>query len=147
MIAICFSARAQDKIYKTDGGVIEAKVKKVDPAAVIYKRFDNQDGPEYTILKKQVTKIVYQNGTTDGFEGDAKKDASGNNSGVKGGKAAKSKYGDNIISVTPGAYTAAVDGSMNDVGVGISYERLLDKRGHIGLNLPVLMSFSSNKDY
>ncbi len=151
-IAISVAARAQDKIYKADGGVIEARVKKVEPAAVVYKRFDNQDGPEYTILKKEVIKIVYQNGTTDYFEthsqrGEHTKGEGGKSGSAKNGKDAKKRFGDNFLSITPAAYSVSVDGSMNDVGIGICYERLLDKHGHIGLNLPILMSFTSNKDF
>src|SRR6185369_11826486 len=59
----------------------------------------------------------------------------------------KSKFGDNIICVIPGAYTAALDGSINDVGVGVSYERLLDDKGHFGLVLPLMINFSSDKDF
>lgn len=146
-IAILFSiaAQAQDKIYKKDGGIIEAKVKTVS-TSIIYTRFDNQGGPEYTILKKDVSKIVYQNGVVDVFGGDTKGEAKHHDKAGKMGTTPK-KYGDNLLSITPGAYTVALDGSINDPGIGICYERLLDDKGHISFNLPVIISFSSNKDY
>ena len=151
-IIMSAALHAQDKIYKTDGGIIEAKVKKVDPVTIVYKRFDNQDGPEYTILKKEVVKIVYQNGTADIFKGDGKNDDPESGAGHKsekgkGAMSVKRKYGDNILSVIPGAYTVSADGTINDVGVGLCYERLLDKRGHIGFSLPVMMCFASSKDF
>ncbi len=151
-VAASVGLHAQDKIYKTDNSIVEAKVKKIDPVSIVYKRFDNQEGPEYTIPKKQVVKIVYQNGTTDVFDGTPKYDEDRKSTGKKGGHAkdgnqAKKKYGGNIFSIVPGAYTVSVDGSMNDVGVGLCYERLLDKRGHIGFNLPVIMSFASSRDF
>ena len=145
VLLLSFSALAQDKLYKKDGTVIAVIVKTVGSNTINYTRFDNQGGPEYTILKKEVSKIIYQNGTTDNFN----EKTSSNDKGLgdsKNGKFAK-KYGNNIISIIPGAYTASVDGTINDVGIGISYERFLDPKCHISLCVPVLFSFSSNKDY
>ena len=142
---VSVSTYAQDKIYKTDGGVLESKVKVVGVTSIVFKRFENPDGPEYTILKKEVSKIVYQNGIVDDFKG---KEGIGK-PGIEGDGRSKmaKKYGDNFISVTPAAYTVSVDGTINDVGVGLTYERLLDKRGHIGLNVPVMMCFASDHDF
>ena len=45
--AIIFAAlalNAQDKIYKKNGGIIDAKVKEVTPTIINYKRFDNPNG-------------------------------------------------------------------------------------------------------
>lgn len=143
------AAQAQDKLYKKDGTEIDSKVKSVGNNTVIYKRFDNQDGPEYTILKIDIAKIVYQNGTTDVFEGFDKETGNKKEPGSRKDKHEKysGKYGKDIFSIIPAAYTAAVDGNINDVGIGICYERLLDKRGRIGFTLPLLMSFSSTRDY
>ena len=148
ILLFSIAAHAQDKIYKKDGGVINAKVKTIGSNTITYKRFDNQDGPEYTIFKKDVTKIVYENGTTDSFEGtDANEPTKRSGSaGPKAGKTSK-KYGDNILSIIPGAYTADLDGTMNDPGIGICYERLLDERGHISITLPLVISFLSDKDF
>lgn len=52
----------QDKIYKTDNTVIEAKVVEVKKSEITYKKFSNTGGPAYTIPKKEVSKIIYQNG-------------------------------------------------------------------------------------
>lgn len=53
---------AQDKIYKTDSTVVEAKVMEISDAEIKYKKFSNQNGPSYIIKIKDVWKIVYQNG-------------------------------------------------------------------------------------
>jgi hypothetical protein len=146
-VLLSMYANAQDKIYKKSGGVIDAKVKMVSDNAIEYKRANNADGPDYTILKRDVDKIVYQNGTVDNFE-------EGGHDGIHAhgkGKSVKPKYGDNIISVMP-VYTAQLDGGtdfpgFSDPGIGISYERLLDKNGHISFYLPVVLSFASQGDY
>ena len=71
-VALFGNAFAQDKIYKRNGDVIEAKIKSVGTKTVTYLRFDNQSGPEYTIVKAEVEKIVYQNGSEDTFNGGGK---------------------------------------------------------------------------
>ena len=139
---MAIAAQGQDKIYKTDGTVIDAKVKTVGDKSVTYNRFDNQGGPEYTMLKREIAKIVYENGSMDNFEGFDK----ATTKGYKGQRPVK-KYGDNILSITPVAYTASADATINDVGIGACYERFLDKRDRISINLPVMLFFSSSKDY
>ena len=64
LLAVMFVdvAVAQDKIFKRNGDVIEAKIKSVGTKTVTYLKFDNQNGPEYTIVKAEVEKIAYQNG-------------------------------------------------------------------------------------
>lgn len=52
----------QDKIYKSDNTVIDAKVMEITTAEIKYKKFSNQNGPAYIIPKKDVAMIVYQNG-------------------------------------------------------------------------------------
>ncbi|HET7178432.1 MAG TPA: hypothetical protein VFI14_01845 [Chryseosolibacter sp.] len=61
----CFS---QDIITTRSGDDIEAKVLKVGLTEVEYKRFDNPDGPLFSILKSEVLLIRYENGTKDVFE-------------------------------------------------------------------------------
>jgi len=141
---IALTAHAQDKIYKRDGTVIDAKVKAVGETTVIYKRTDNLEGPEYTILETDITKIIYANGQADVFkDGDKRVGKKGRNNGTT----KNVKYGKNIFAIIPAAYVASADGTINDVAIGISYERLLDRHGHIGFNLPVMLAFSSGRDF
>jgi hypothetical protein len=149
-ILACVSAHAQDRIYMRDGSVIEARVKSVGQSAIIYKRFDNPSGPEYTILVREVFKIVYENGTTDNFkEGASSPGSSGRSSHSK----VKKKYdgpkmGNNIFTFTPVSYTVEMlRGSMKDPGFGICYERILDDRGHISIVLPVTLNFTQSSDF
>ncbi len=62
LMLAAISANAQDKIYLTDGSSVQVKVKEVSPRQVIYRRWDNQDGPEYVVNRRDVDRIVYQNG-------------------------------------------------------------------------------------
>lgn len=70
LFAITFS-KAQDKIYKTSGEVLEAKVLEIGTTEIKYKTFTNQAGPTYTLPRNVVSKITYENGTTENFEQNA----------------------------------------------------------------------------
>lgn len=61
-------ASAQDLIVKKDGSVIQAKVTKIGISEVEYKKWGNQDGPQYSIAVADILAINYQNGEKETFE-------------------------------------------------------------------------------
>ena len=61
---LCFS---QDVLTKKSGDDILAKVLEVTSTEVKYKKFDNQSGPIFTILKSELLMVRYENGTKDLF--------------------------------------------------------------------------------
>lgn len=63
-----FCIHAQDVITERNGNEILAKILEVNPDEVKYKRFDNQNGPLYTIRKSDVLFIKYENGTSETFD-------------------------------------------------------------------------------
>ena len=73
-----FGASAQDLIILRNNTNIKAKVLEVAITEIKYKKFDNLEGPVYSILKSEVFMIKYANGTTDIFTEPAayKKDSS-----------------------------------------------------------------------
>jgi TM2 domain-containing membrane protein YozV len=58
---------AQDIIILKNGNDIQAIVKEVGIDDVKYKRFDNQNGPNYTLKKSDIFMIRYENGSKDVF--------------------------------------------------------------------------------
>ena len=69
LVFICIlNTRAQDKIYKTTGEVIAAKIIEIGASEIKYRVFDNLNGPIYNIQKQQVIKIIYENGKTEIYE-------------------------------------------------------------------------------
>jgi hypothetical protein len=58
----CFS---QDVITLKTGEDISAKIVEVGLTDIKYKKFDNIDGPSFTILKSDVLMTRYKNGTKD----------------------------------------------------------------------------------
>jgi len=70
---------AQDFIIKKNGDEISAKVEEIGTTEIKYKKFDNQDGPMYTIARTEVFMIKYANGTKEVFTTDAAVNQAGNN--------------------------------------------------------------------
>jgi hypothetical protein len=54
---------AQDIIIKKNGEEIQSKILEVSGSEIKYKKFDNVDGPSYTIDKSEVFVIKYADGT------------------------------------------------------------------------------------
>ena len=126
-------AFAQDKIFKKDGSVIEAKILEVGVRTVSYKRIDNQDGPKYTVAKSALDRIEFENGTNEFFDQRSKVRHSP--------KVDNTKYGNNIIAFFPMLI------NNGGVGLGLSYERLLGKNTHISFYIPISATFDANNDY
>lgn len=59
---------SQDIITTKKGEDIESKVLEVTEKDVVYKKFENQDGPSYTLKKSMIVMIRYENGSKDIFE-------------------------------------------------------------------------------
>ena len=71
LAAMCMAgsyASAQDLIVKKDGSVIQAKVTKIGTSEVEYKKWSNQDGPQYSIAISDILAINYKNGEKETFD-------------------------------------------------------------------------------
>lgn len=69
------NAIAQDVIIKRDGNEIQAKVLKVSDTEINYVKWNNLEGPTYTLSKSEIFMIKYKNGEKDIFERDKEQDA------------------------------------------------------------------------
>ena len=138
IMALPLCSHAQDKIYKRDGEVVDAKIKSVGTKTVTYLRFDNQTGPEYTIVKNEVEKIVYQNGSEDVFDDIHR--PSHHHMKTSGGEQPTDKinYQPNVLAFAP------IQFSENGLGAGLSYETALDKNGIIAFYLPLMLTLNLN---
>ena len=67
LIMISTIGYSQDILTKKNGEDIQAKVLEVTTGEVKYKKFDNQSGPTFTILKSELLMVRYENGTKDIF--------------------------------------------------------------------------------
>lgn len=123
-------ALAQDKIYKHNGEVIEAKVTVLSYVDITYKKQDNPDGPEYTISKKHVARIVYENGVEERIVYGRKRPGSIN---LDKKRAADYSH-NNIISIAP------LNITQSGSGIGLAYEHLFGKKGQFAFYLPASIS-------
>jgi hypothetical protein len=136
---------AQDRMYKKNGEIIEIKLLRLSSTEITFKKFDNLDGPEYSIPKGDVVRIRYANGSSDVFEENNDKlgvDDKGRSIGAVRYMDKKSAPKDqNIIAFAPIAFTE------NGYGFSLSYERTLDKRGWVSFYFPTYFTFSSSQSY
>ena len=63
---------AQDKIYRQNGKIVEAKIIEVSSSEIKYKEFSNPNGPIYVLETDRIKKIVYENGKEERFEDNLK---------------------------------------------------------------------------
>ncbi len=151
LLVTSFTAWCQDKIYKRDGSTMKVIVKEVGTKNVTYKKYDNPDGPLYTVQNSEIEKIVYQNGSEDTFDiaddadrrpsfADRREEAAQKREDAreKGRHKKKIYYKPNIISIAP------LQISENGVGFGLSYERMLDKSGIVSVYIPTYLTFNTN---
>jgi hypothetical protein len=71
-ILFSITASAQDKIYRHNGKVVEAKVIEIGASEIKYREFNNPDGPIYILETDRIKKIVYENGKEDRFKDNIK---------------------------------------------------------------------------
>ena len=62
---------AQDILQLKDGVKIEVKLIEVNESSIKYKRWDNLNGPTYTISITKVSSILYENGVFEEFDVDS----------------------------------------------------------------------------
>ena len=132
LAALCVAvsyASAQDLIVKKDGSVIQAKVTKIGTSEVEYKKWSNQNGPQYSIAVADILAINYQNGEKETFE----------NVGAGNSQAAKSEANgqQSIVQVKPEDLSqeakAANDALIAKYNEPVSYDILEKHQKEIGV--------------
>lgn len=145
-LLLAAGVKAQDKIHKTDGEIINAKVKTVGTSTVTYVRFENQDGPEYTVDKSDVSEIIYENGSKDVFENSGRRYPHPPHPPMPPDpfsrfKNANIKYAPNVLAIAPFQCTD------NGIGTSITYERTIDKTGYLSFYLPAIATYNITGQY
>lgn len=67
IVAFVCVAGAQDLITKKNGEDIQAKILEVNTNDVRYKRWDNMDGPIFSLRKSEILLVRYENGQNEVF--------------------------------------------------------------------------------
>ncbi len=61
-LSIGITTKAQDKIYKKTGEIIEAKVIEIGETEIKYKLFSDINGPTYSLDKLRIKQTIFENG-------------------------------------------------------------------------------------
>lgn len=133
---------SQDEIYKKNSEKIECKVEEVTEDKIKYHKEDNMDGPLYSIAKKEVLVIVYENGTYE-YPNIRKEDIQTEEINEFGAVVPKEAYTDfkrNLISINP---LNLFHGNIN-----LAYQHIFES-GKTALRIPVKIGFDNenNLDY
>jgi hypothetical protein len=69
IIIVCASTKliAQDKLIFKNGGEVPSIIIEVNADVIKYKRFDNPNGPVYSIPRNEIDRIFYKDGQVDSF--------------------------------------------------------------------------------
>jgi hypothetical protein len=68
IMLFAFIVKGQDTIHMRSGDVVMAKVTNVGTTKIKYTKWDNPDGPKYSVLQSDVAFITYHNGSKDVFK-------------------------------------------------------------------------------
>ncbi len=72
MLCISLASFAQDIIIKQDKTEIKSKVSEITETTIKYKKWENIDGPLYSLSKTDVFMILYSNGQREVINGETK---------------------------------------------------------------------------
>jgi hypothetical protein len=71
LLCIAGTITAQDVIVKNDQSTVMSKVLEITSTEIKYKKWNNQDGPTYSISRSEVLSINYENGEVEKFSDNA----------------------------------------------------------------------------
>lgn len=107
---------AQDVIICRNGDEITSKVLKISKTEIEYKKWNNQDGPTYTLEKAEVFMIKYQNGDKDVFKETPAAPAQASNEQAANSNEQTADAPSEPILATPAANNAELIASYNNDG-------------------------------
>jgi hypothetical protein len=129
-----FQSFSQDIIQKNDGQELKTKVVEIGDTIIKYKRFDDPEFSTYTIPKKEVKAITYENGKTVSLKKRSKESYIELRSGISG---PLGNYGSSRNDGTNPGYAKA--------GLGSSFEFGFKFSKRFGLSIDI-GSFNNNYD-
>lgn len=115
---------AQDVLTKKNGEDISSKVLEVTTTEIKYKKFDNPNGPTFTILKSEVLLIRYENGTKDVFNEPQKPVTQSQAVVERTVSFKKNEIKGNVLALILGS-------------IAVTYERILNEESAVGFALTV----------
>ncbi len=135
---------AQDKIFQSNGEVIEAKVVRVGANVIVYKSWTDPWAARVTIPKDKVDKIIYQDGCEAVFNNETDSKSTQMPTGLRDmdhePKQPVMSGKQSILAMSPLQFTET------GIGMSFSFEQSLDKSGIVSFILPVVATFNPIKN-
>jgi hypothetical protein len=128
---LSFNDFSQDIIFRTDGTKEEVKVTLVGDREIQYKKYNNPDGPLYSVNKNEIVLITYENGDFDLI-------TAPKNEKVQAKIELTQNFTKNILNYH------AMDVFYGDIT--LSYERIIGS-GIVGIQVPVGFGWAYSFDY
>ncbi|HMG82446.1 MAG TPA: hypothetical protein VK559_05385 [Ferruginibacter sp.] len=147
LLTTSFNAAAQDIIKMKDSSQIKAKIEKVTPTDITYRRATDPTGPEIIVYRQDVESITYQDGEKMMMDnGTYPIVARGHHHSLRWANPGYT-YGRTILSF---AFLQPTDASSSNgegpgvyPGMGLQFEYMLTKKQNISLYIPVNLSLYS----
>ena len=134
------TTHAQDKLYKLDNSKLEVKVLEIGPKEIKYKKWNNLEGPIYTVSKNDIIMILYQNGESEIINSPPTKESVAKETISPETKTPKETliYGQNIFSFNP----------INLIfgGITFGYEHF-NKADNFSFKIPVTIGYKFASGY
>jgi hypothetical protein len=133
-VFIALNSFSQDVLVKQDGSKLEVKVLEITPENIKYKKWSNQEGPDYVINRSAVLVILYKNGETEVIN------ASTNVNDLNSKKPEEiiKLYGQNMININ--AFHLLLNCAT------FSYERF-NKRNTVSFEIPIMIGFDGSSNF
>jgi hypothetical protein len=131
LFVLTLGSYSQDILYKADGTKEQVKITLVSEKEIQYKKFNNLDGPVFSVPKRDIMMITYENGDFEMMK-----------SAANDKKSAKTELAENFAK-------NLIAFHLFDViyyDFTFSYERILAS-GTIGIQIPVGIGYAYNADY
>lgn len=141
LIFCSFSAFCQDVILKKSGDEIKAKVNEITETDIKYHKFDNLDGPAYTIKKSDVFMITYKNGSKEVFNSTEKKEES---TEQETAEAAPDPEKERIEAAASNVYSQIINccsGKKENARFEIYYDGILKSKEANEIKIPIKISW------
>ncbi|MFN3446946.1 MAG: hypothetical protein ACK44D_14505 [Bacteroidia bacterium] len=144
LLCLSYVAKSQDLIIKKNGEDIQAKVIEINNNEIKFKKYDNQNGPLYTVPKNEVLLIRYENGAKDVFKTEQMNISAGTNNI---GKLYFSFFGGKGLAAAPQTRGVNFNGTSYSIPKGNgSYGRGIQFGGALGVfvgkNISTELEFS-----
>jgi hypothetical protein len=130
-------ANAQDKIYESNGNIIDAKIVKIIPPNIYYNKWGIITDSTLSINRKKVLAIRYENGTVDVMDNSIVKDTTSPIVPAQQYSYAK-EYGHQLFSVN--ALSPVLD------RVAIAYE-IYNETGYCSFKIPITYNYKYKSPY